>query len=268
MTEISQQQPVPKPPPQMNPIQEQLNRIKSEPLLAPSHTVYCQNLNERIKLVDLKNSLFQLFSTYGEVHEVHAKSNVRQRGQAYVVMQSEKCAEQAIRTLRGYPFFGKPLRLNFSKKESDLISKIQGTFDEQILKVRAQRHMRDEKQRELKMQRKMINSFIKLRKQTAQMMNQELDPRFGGRPTQSGIHKILFIERLPRSVKPELLEDIFKVCHGFVEVRPIPEKEVAFVEFVADDFASQALTYVTENQLLVFQDGAEMVQARITYGKK
>lgn len=133
--------------------------------------MYCQNLNEKIKLVDLKNSLFQLFSTYGEVHEVHAKKNVRQRGQAYVVMQNEKCAEQAIKTLRGYPFFGKPLRLNFSKKESDLITKIQGTFDDSVLKIRAQRHTTDAKQREMKQKRKMIDAFIKLRRQTAQMMN-------------------------------------------------------------------------------------------------
>jgi hypothetical protein len=33
-------------------------------------------------------------------------------------------AEQAIKTLRGYPFFGKPMRLNFSKKEADFIAKL------------------------------------------------------------------------------------------------------------------------------------------------
>jgi len=54
-----------------------LHRIKNEELLEPNCTVYVQNLNEKVKLMDLKNSLFQLFSTYGEVHEVHAKKNVR-----------------------------------------------------------------------------------------------------------------------------------------------------------------------------------------------
>lgn len=74
------------------------------------------------------------------------------------------------------------MRLNFTKKESDLITKIQGTFDEQVLKKRVQRHQADSKARELKQKRKMIDSLIKLRRQTAQMMNEELDPRFGGRP--------------------------------------------------------------------------------------
>lgn len=72
----------------LNIVQEQLARIKNDELLAPKHTVYVQNLNEKIKIVDLKNSLFQLFSSYGEVHEVHAKKNIRQRGQAYIVMKN------------------------------------------------------------------------------------------------------------------------------------------------------------------------------------
>jgi U2 small nuclear ribonucleoprotein B'' len=52
-------------------------------------------------------------------------------------MASCETAEKAIKNLRGCPFFGKPMRLNFSKKESDVITKLQGTFDEQVLKKRA-----------------------------------------------------------------------------------------------------------------------------------
>lgn len=98
----------------------------------------------------------------------------------------------------------------------------------------------------------MIDALIKLRRQTAQMMNEELDPRFGGRPQQSGVYKILFIERLPKTVGSEVLDEIFKNHHGFVEVRHIPEKGVAFVEFVSDEFASQALQMINDDQALVF----------------
>ena len=73
-----------------------------------------------------------------------------------------------------------------------MITKLEGTFDEQLLKKRTQRHTTDIKARELKQKRKMIDRLIKLRRQTAQMMNEELDPRFGGRPQQSEIYKILF----------------------------------------------------------------------------
>jgi U2 small nuclear ribonucleoprotein B'' len=69
-----------------------------------------------------------LFSNYGEVHEVHAKANI--------VTADEETAETMIKTLRGYMFYGKPLRLNFSRKESDFIAKLRGTFDDAVIKKR------------------------------------------------------------------------------------------------------------------------------------
>lgn len=62
------------------------------------------------------------------------------RGQAFVVMHDEEQAESAIRTLRGYHFFGKPLRLNFSKNQSDFIAKRSGTFDEEAKARRERRN--------------------------------------------------------------------------------------------------------------------------------
>ena len=58
----------------------QIKSIKEEKLNPPNATIYVQNLNERIKPAEIKNALFQLFSNHGEVHEVHAKANIRMRG--------------------------------------------------------------------------------------------------------------------------------------------------------------------------------------------
>lgn len=63
---------------------------------APNPTIYVQNINERVKIPELKNALYQLFSNYGEVIEVHAKRNVKMRGQAFVVFGDEESAENAI----------------------------------------------------------------------------------------------------------------------------------------------------------------------------
>jgi len=70
-----------------------------------------------------------LFSNYGEIHEVHAKKNIYLRGQAFIVCHDEEIASASIEALRGYIFYGKPLRLNYSKKDSDIIAKMKGTFD-------------------------------------------------------------------------------------------------------------------------------------------
>lgn len=96
-----------------------------------------------MKVPELKNALYQLFSNYGEVIEVHAKKNIKVRGQAFVVMADEETAEATIKALRGYIFFGKPLRLNFAKKESDVIAKMRGIFDEEAKAKREKRKMQE-----------------------------------------------------------------------------------------------------------------------------
>ena len=126
----------------------------------PNSTVYVQNLNERVKIPDLKNSLFQLFSQFGEVHEVHAKRNIKLRGQAFVVAPDETIAENMIKELRGTMFYGKPLRLNFSKKDSDFNAKKEGTFDASVLKKRKAKNQEYSKLRDMKARRKIIDKVI------------------------------------------------------------------------------------------------------------
>ena len=146
----------------MPPFQALLEKIRNEPMGKPNATVYVQNLNERIKISDIKNGLFQLFSQHGEVHEVHAKRNIKQRGQAFVVSPDEAIAETMIKELRGSIFYGKPLRLSFAKKDSDFIAKLKGSFDASVLKKRKAAQQEGEKVRDLKMKRKLIDKVMRL----------------------------------------------------------------------------------------------------------
>ena len=54
------------------------------------------------------------------------------RGQAFIVCGDEDQATQAINQLRNNMFFGKPLRLSYAKKVSDVIAKVRGQFDESV----------------------------------------------------------------------------------------------------------------------------------------
>ena len=54
------------------------------------------------------------------------------RGQAFVVCGDEDQAAFSIKQLQFTLFYGKPLRLSYAKKVSDVISKIRGTFDENL----------------------------------------------------------------------------------------------------------------------------------------
>ena len=99
----------------------------------------------------------------GEVHEVHAKRNIKLRGQAFLVAADENIAETMIKELRGAIFYGKPLRLSFAKKDSDFISKLKGSFDTSVQKRRKAVETENERLRDLKLKRKMIDKVMRLR---------------------------------------------------------------------------------------------------------
>ena len=74
-----------------------------------SETLYIQNLNEKIKIPVLKASLRGLFKSYGEVLDVVAHSNLRMRGQAFVSFESAEIAKKALKEVRGFPLYSKPM---------------------------------------------------------------------------------------------------------------------------------------------------------------
>lgn len=93
-----------------------------------SHTLYVQNINDKIKPDNLKKSLYLLFSTVGEVIDIHQHLKAKFRGQAWVVFKTSKDANRAKSLLDGTAFYGKPLKIVESKNKSDIISKADGTY--------------------------------------------------------------------------------------------------------------------------------------------
>jgi U1 small nuclear ribonucleoprotein A len=79
-------------------------------------------------------------------------------------MADEETAETAIKALRGYFFYGKPLRANFAKTSSDLIAKLKGSFDENVKDKRKKRQEEEQRMRDTKIKRKQIDKLIRLRK--------------------------------------------------------------------------------------------------------
>ena len=53
----------------------------------PNHTVYINNLNEKIKKDDLKKSLYAIFSQFGQILDIVALKTLKMRGQAFVIYQ-------------------------------------------------------------------------------------------------------------------------------------------------------------------------------------
>ena len=68
-----------------------------------------------------------------------------------------------ITKLRGYMFYGKPLRLSFAKKDSDVVAKLKGSFDSSVIKKRKAAEEEGQRLRNLKLKRKMLDKVMRLR---------------------------------------------------------------------------------------------------------
>lgn len=89
-----------------------------------------RNLEERIKVDQLKEALEEIFSEFGNVLEIVAKTNLRAKGQAFIVFDSVDAATRAIDEVNGFELFDKPMVLDYAKSRSDAIVLREGGSEE------------------------------------------------------------------------------------------------------------------------------------------
>lgn len=102
----------------------------------PNQTIYINNLNEKIKKEELKKSLYAIFSQFGQILDIVALKTLKMRGQAFVIFKEIASASNALRTMQGFPFYDKPMRIAYSKSDSDVVAKMKGTFKERPKKLK------------------------------------------------------------------------------------------------------------------------------------
>lgn len=201
--------------------------------LKPTHSLYVNNLNEKIKKKELKQSLYHIFSQYGLVLDVVALRTWKMRGQGHVVFADIGAATNAARAMQGFPFFDKPMRVQFARTESELIMRMKGIAkknpdsrkekrvapkdaDADGATTKSTKKARTDEER---------SSEKEMFDESADMDMSQDDESGGPR------NKILFIENLPDEVTNEMIATLFQQYAGYVEARMPPNQNVAFVEF-------------------------------------
>ncbi|KAG8389502.1 hypothetical protein BUALT_Bualt02G0236100 [Buddleja alternifolia] len=200
--------------------------------ISPNVTIYINNLNEKIKLDELKKSLHAVFSQFGKILEVLAFKTLKHKGQAWVVFEEVSSATSALRQMQGFPFYDKPMRIQYAKTKSDVVAKADGTFV-----PREKRKKHDDRGRKKKDQHDANQAAIGL--------NPAYPGAYGAAAPLSQIpynravpeapappNNILFIQNLPHQTTSMMLQMLFSQCPGFKEVRMIEAKPgIAFVEY-------------------------------------
>ncbi|KAJ4750037.1 U1 small nuclear ribonucleoprotein A [Rhynchospora pubera] len=239
----------------------------------PNMTIYINNLNEKIKIDELKKSLHAVFSQFGKILDVLAFKTLKHKGQAWVVFEDVKSASEALKSMQNFPFYNKPMRIQYAKTKSDIIAKADGTFV-----PRERRKRQDDKDKKKKDQQQDTN-------QAVMGLNPSYPPPYGAAPHMGGMmppyggaplpprpavpeapappNNILFVQNLPHENNPLMLQMLFGQYGGFKEVRMIEAKPgIAFVEYENEMQATVALQGL--QGFKVTQQNAML----ITYAKK
>ncbi|KAI8096769.1 uncharacterized protein BX664DRAFT_324781 [Halteromyces radiatus] len=202
----------------------------------PSRTIYVSNLNEKVKIDVLKNTLRNLFQQFGEVLDVVAHGNIRMRGQAFIAYPTEECGENAIKELQHFSLYGKPMVVQFARNKSDVHARKDGDYEEHY-------KARIEKKEQVK-----LLPLPGSHKPTFKAPGTRSKTAKAGAPQRNAIpddylppNSILFLQNLPETTTQEYLVELFETYPGFKEVRMIPtKKSIAFVEYETDYQASLA----------------------------
>lgn len=104
----------------------------------PNHTIYINNLNEKIKkdgkiscknskfflfqlifsVIDLKKSLYAIFSQFGQILDIVAMKGIKMNGQAFVIFKDITSSTNALRAMQGFPFYDKPMVRLYNIRDS------------------------------------------------------------------------------------------------------------------------------------------------------
>jgi RNA recognition motif-containing protein len=255
--------------------------------------VQVKNLEERIKIDQLKEALGSVFSAFGNVVDIVAKKNLKAKGQAFIVYDDPKAAAQAVDEIQGFELFDKPMVVDFARTRSDVTVKRLGTAEE--LELHKRRRLAEKGM--LPNSEKLSPNKIKERKQAQEAIEtQKQLKRTAGnisstdattqRPTKvsrgTGLkstnagtghaipdeylppNKTLFVQNLPDEYDVDGLTTLFGRFEGFKEVRLVPgRKGIAFVEYETEAGAITGKENVGGMAL-----GAEQKLVKVTYQRQ
>lgn len=243
-----------------------------------------RNLEERVKIEPLKDALRELFSEFGNVIDIVAKTNLKAKGQAFVVFDNPESAKQAAEEVDGFDLFEKPMQVALARSRSDATVQKFGTEEDFELHKRRRAAEKGASRIHWTLIINCHASAARLtrthatdKKKALEAEQQRLKrPAPGGeqsgRPSKAargaGLkptgpaaaavvpdeylppNKILFVQNLPDDSDAVTLTNLFGRFEGFREVRMVPGRRgIAFVEYENEAGAIAARENLAGTQL-------------------
>jgi len=248
--------------------------------LPQNQTLYVNNLNDKINVETLKKSLREVFAAFGSIMDIVAMKSLKRRGQAWIIFKEAPSATNALKSLQGFPFYNKPMRINYARSKSDAVAKSDGSFVERPKKVVKREDLRKGKAATpAPAPQEVIRAAAPAAAAVAPapaaapvpaVSQKSIQDRIGWNPNQTpnapkapgmaqaplaammggggavsggsaSPNRTLFVENLPNEATDTMLSMLFRQYPGFQEVRLIPGRAVAFVDYQNEYQAGMAL---------------------------
>ena len=206
-------------------------------------TLYIKNLNEKIKIDELKEALNKEFSQYGEIIEIRVRNTIRLKGQAFISFKTKEQSSKAKKNLNDKLFLNKKLIIEFAKNPSDSILLLQGKLTENQKKIKdlSRKRKRDEFYENLKNEiEKEKNNNINNNEMIINAKDSN-ENEISIKINPEEVNKSLFVQGLNNSVTNQKLIELFNSISGFKEVKYFPTKGICFVEYDTVENATNAL---------------------------
>ncbi|AEO66762.1 7f1b51ba-4038-4b77-b0e8-e043fb1038a4 [Thermothielavioides terrestris] len=242
----------------------------------PIATVYVRNLEERVKPEPLKQALRAVFSEYGNVIDIVAKTNLKAKGQAFVVFDKPESALAAIEEVQGFELFEKPMQVALARTRSDATVMLHGTEEEFDAHKRRRMAEKDKKkalesaEEQKRLKRPMPGAGAEVGARPAKNARGAGLKATGAGPAAVvpdeylPPNRILFVQNLPDDFDKDALTAIFGHFEGFREVRTVPGRSgIAFVEYETEAGAITA----KENTAGMALKGGEKIM-KVTYQRQ
>jgi len=243
------------------PAQQQVAKPAAQPIsaLPPNATLYVNNLNDKINVETLKKSLREVFAAFGGIIDIIAMKSLKRRGQAWIIFKEISAGTNALKSLQGFPFYNKPMRINYARTKSDVVAKADGSYVERPKKIVKREDLRKGgKAAAPAVQAAAAPVAQEPKKAAAPAVSQKTiqdrigwnpqqtttAPKAGQAPKPSGVaepNRTLFVENLPAEATDTMLSMLFRQYPGFQEVRLIPGRNVAFVDYQNEYQAGMAM---------------------------
>eukprot|EP01134_Creolimax_fragrantissima_P001887 CFRG1887T1 len=247
--------------------------------LSQTRTVYISNLNEKVKVPALKQALIAIFSQFGEILDVSARTSLKCKGQAWVAFKSTESAVSAVEALQGFVFHEKPMKLQYAKTKSDSVAKYEGGFVPRPRRPKGEKWRLEKEAKDRALQATITsnnaqggwgqpnqqaegqqwnmtpgNNAYQRDSQQQQRTNYTGPPPTATQsaqvPTNPPNH-ILLLTGLPEGTTQDLIFNLFNRFYGLKEVRMIPGRhDIAFVEYVEESQASIAKAQLEGTDIL------------------